>query len=52
MSDAPILDHIAQRRSADIAKLKLIAASGFKGAVAARQTMQRLRTEELRESLR
>lgn len=51
MSDAPLLDLIAQRRAADIAHERVIAASGTAGCVAHRERLVQLRTEQLADEL-
>lgn len=52
MTDAPLLDLIAQRRAADIAHERVIAASGTSGCVAHRERLKALVHEELAESIR
>jgi hypothetical protein len=47
-----LLDVIAERRTAELERLKRKAASGCSGAVAARQAMRALVHEELREATR
>jgi len=47
----PIIAAIEQSRAADFARLQRRAASGFKGSVAARLQMQKMREQDLKRAV-